>query len=247
MLYGGLGGIAISAPGAVAASAASGLTGVFTWGAAEVTSALTGFPIPTPGGAARSTAKNLAGNAAEQLAKSADNLQDVTDGVADALRNARVNALDNAASAVSPRLTQRLDAFRSYRANGGEMDMARWVKATQGNPAYGTGFNSGFSKWSKQFDGPVHGNSLAATGPHDVYVLRAAGSGELLHFGETGRGFTRRFAEHQRAYAVQGMDIEAQLLRSVDGKAAARGWESRYIDTYIRVFGKRPPNNGVNH
>ncbi|MFN5321468.1 MAG: hypothetical protein ACK5D7_08360, partial [Planctomycetota bacterium] len=48
MLYGGLGGIAISAPGAVAASAASGLTGVFTWGAAEVTSALTGLPIPTP-------------------------------------------------------------------------------------------------------------------------------------------------------------------------------------------------------
>jgi hypothetical protein len=127
------------------------------------------------------------------------------------------------------------------------MDMARWVKATQGNPAYGTGFKSGFAKWSKQFDGPVHGNSLAATGPHDVYVLLAAGSGELLHFGETGRGFMTRFAEHQRAYATRGMDIEVQLLRSVDGKGAARALESRYIDTYMRIFGKRPPNNPVNH
>ncbi|MFN9752818.1 MAG: hypothetical protein ACK57U_15705, partial [Planctomycetota bacterium] len=107
MLYGGLGGIAISAPGAVAASAASGLTGVFTWGAAEVTSALTGLPIPTPGGAARSTAKNFAETAAEQLAKSADEMQDVAEGIADALRNAPSSAVDSAIAAMGKRL-QRL-------------------------------------------------------------------------------------------------------------------------------------------
>ncbi|OYP38915.1 polymorphic toxin-type HINT domain-containing protein [Rhodopirellula sp. MGV] len=52
--------------------------------------------------------------------------------------------------AVSPRLTQRLEAFRAYRARGGTMDMPRWVKATQGNRAYGTGFRSGFRRWSKR-------------------------------------------------------------------------------------------------
>jgi hypothetical protein len=88
MLYGGLAGIAISAPGAVVAANAYGLPGVLAWGAAEVTSALTGLPIPTPGGAARSTAKNLAGNAAEQLAKNGDELKNAAGGVADALRNA---------------------------------------------------------------------------------------------------------------------------------------------------------------
>jgi hypothetical protein len=127
-------------------------------------------------------------------------------------------------NAVNPRLTARLDAFRSYRANGGTMDMARWVKATQGNPAYGTGFKSGFADWSRRVGQPVHGNSLAAQGAHDVYVLREAGSGRLLHFGETGRGYLTRFAEHQRDYARLGIDIEVDLLRTVEGKAAARAW-----------------------
>lgn len=127
------------------------------------------------------------------------------------------------------------------------MDMARWVKATRGNPAYGTGFKGGFADWSRRVGQPVHGNSLAAQGAHDVYVLREAGSGRLLHFGETGRGYLTRFAEHQRDYARLGIDIEVDLLRTVEGKAAARAWETRYIDTFRRIFGQRPPNNPVNH
>ena len=127
------------------------------------------------------------------------------------------------------------------------MDMARWVKATRGNSAYGTGFKSGFAGWSRRVGRPVHGNSLAAQGTHDVYVLREAGSGRLLHFGETGRGYLTRFAEHQRDYARLGVDIEVDLLRTVEGKAAARVWETKYIDTFRRVFGQRPPNNPVNH
>jgi len=95
MLYGGLAGIAVSAPGAVVAANAYGLPGVLAWGAAEVTSAATGLPIPAPGGAARSTAKNLAETAAEQLAKSAEEMQDVAEGVADTLRNAPKEAVEN--------------------------------------------------------------------------------------------------------------------------------------------------------
>ncbi len=152
-----------------------------------------------------------------------------------------------ATNAINPRLTSRLDAFRSYRANGGAMDMRRWVKATQGNSNYGTGFKSGFADWSRRVGKPVHGNSLAATGAHDVYVLRKAGTGRLLHFGETGRGYLTRFAEHQRDYARLGIDIEVDLLRTVDGKAAARSLETRYIDTFRGVFGRRPPNNPIHH
>ena len=150
-------------------------------------------------------------------------------------------------TAINPRLAARLQAFRSYRVNGGTMDMARWVKATQRNSNYGTGFKSSFADWSQRVGRPVHGNSLAAQGPHDVYVLREAGTGRLLHFGETGRGYLTRFAEYQRDYARLGIDIEVDLLRTVEGKAAARAWETRYIDTFRRIFGQRPPDNPVNH
>ena len=125
--------------------------------------------------------------------------------------------------------------------------MRRWLQATQRNPAYGTGFNSGFATWSRRAGSPVHGNSLAATGAHDVYVLRDASSGRLLHFGETGRGFLTRFAEHQRDYAGLGIRIRVDLLNTVEGKAAARALERRYIDTFRRVFGQRPPFNLLNH
>ena len=75
----------------------------------------------------------------------------------------------------------------------------------------------------------------------------AVAPGELLHFGETGRGYLTRFAEHQRDYAKLGIDIDVDLLRSIEGKAAARSLESRYIETYMRIFGQRPPYNPVNH
>ncbi|MHC2066083.1 hypothetical protein ACYFX5_01295 [Bremerella sp. T1] len=49
----------------------------------------------------------------------------------------------SAASQINPRLTQRLEAFRAYKANGGTMDMARWVKHTKANPNWGD--------WSEQW------------------------------------------------------------------------------------------------
>jgi hypothetical protein len=127
------------------------------------------------------------------------------------------------------------------------MSLQRWVQATQRQ--YGGvsgGYRSGFAKWSKNVGG-VHGNSLLSKGPHDVYVLRKEGSGELLHFGETGRGYLTRFSEHQRDFAKQGLEVEVELLRTVEGKAAAKALELKYIQTYIKVYGKRPPNNPVNH
>lgn len=161
--------------------------------------------------------------------------------------NARNASAATAASQINPRLTQRLEAFRAYKANQGPMDLRRWVKATQGNPAYGTGFRSGFADWSRRIGRPLHGNSFAAAGPHDVYVLRNAATGELLHFGETGKGYLTRFAAHQREYAKLGIDIDVDRLSTVEGKAAARAIESRYISTYIRVFDQRPRFNPVNH
>ena len=87
----------------------------------------------------------------------------------------------------------------------------------------------------------------AATGPHDVYVIRNTSNGELLHFGETGRGYMTRLAEHQRSFNRLGIDVDVELLRSLEGKAAARALESRYIDSYRRIFGKRPPFNFNDH
>jgi RHS repeat-associated protein len=151
------------------------------------------------------------------------------------------------AVAVNPRLTQRLDAWRSYQSNGGEMPLKAWVGATQRH--YGGvsgGYRSGFQAWSHG-QGSVHGNSLRATGPHDVYVIRDANTRQLLHFGETGRGYQTRFVEHQRDYAVDGTDISVDLLRTVEGKRAAKALERRYIRTYTKIFGQRPPENPVDH
>lgn len=157
-------------------------------------------------------------------------------------------ATSTTTSQINPRLLQRLEAFRSYQANGGTMDMRRWVQATQGNPAYGTGFRSGYADWIRNVErGGVHPNSLLATGPHDVYVIRDAGTGHLLHFGETGRGYLVSFAEHQRDFAQLGIRVRVDLLDTVEGRAASRILESRYIDTYRRLFGLRPPFNLYNH
>ena len=111
------------------------------------------------------------------------------------------------------------------------------------NPVSKPGTDHGFRDFP-QIPTP---NSLLASGAHDVYVIRDAGTGQLLHFGETGRGYLTRFAEHQRSFANQGLDIEVNLLRTVEGKVAAKALELRYIQTYTKTFGQRPPFNPVNH
>jgi hypothetical protein len=92
----------------------------------------------------------------------------------------------------------------------------------------------------------LNGNRLDTPGPYDVYVIRERRSGRLLKFGETGRGVFERFKEQQRKLKKPGIDIEVDLLQTVDGKAAAKQLEKRYIETYIKIFEQRPPFNSVN-
>ncbi|AYM76206.1 hypothetical protein D9M09_10680 [Janthinobacterium agaricidamnosum] len=108
------------------------------------------------------------------------------------------------------------------------------------------GYQSGYAKWSNSLDG-VHGNSLSASGPHDVYVIRDAKSRELLYFGETGRDYLTRFTEHQRVFAKKDIALDVDLLRTAEGKKNAKELELKYIQTYTKTFGKRPPYNPVNH
>ncbi|EOV9602889.1 RHS repeat-associated core domain-containing protein, partial [Cronobacter malonaticus] len=147
---------------------------------------------------------------------------------------------------VNPRLQDRLSKWKDYKANGGQMSMKQWVGHTRSQP-WGHGSRSGYGDWVKATSGTVHGNSRLATGLHDVYVIREAGTNKLLHFGETGRGYLTRFAEHQKRFNALGIDVYSTRLATVEGKAAARALELRYIKTYERIFGEMPPYNPVYH
>ncbi len=83
---------------------------------------------------------------------------------------------------INPRLTQRLEAFRSYRMNGGGLDMRGWLKATQRQ--YGGvsgGYQSGFASWSRSLES-VHGNSMFSNATAYLYRLDDS-SGNLLKWG----------------------------------------------------------------
>jgi len=87
----------------------------------------------------------------------------------------------------------------------------------------------------------VHGNSLSATGPHDVYAIRDRTTQRVYHFGQTGRGAEVRGGEWIRKLRKEyGLDTFVVPLRTVEGKAAARALETRYINTYDKVFGFKP-------
>ena len=87
----------------------------------------------------------------------------------------------------------------------------------------------------------MHGNRLDTPGPHDVYVIRDRSSGRIYHFGETGRGFETRGTEWVRALKEDyGLNTVVEYLRTVDGKAAAKALETRYIKTYEKAFGIKP-------
>lgn len=153
-----------------------------------------------------------------------------------------------AREAINPRLNRRLDAWKSYQTGGGTMSMREWVSATQRQ--YGGvsgGYSSGYAKWDVKNFGRVHRNSNAATGPHDVYAIINRRTGEVLHIGETGRGVMTRFQEHVREFAKKGIDIDVKPLRTVDGKAAAKQLENRYIKHYERALGYKPRYNFNNH
>ena len=99
----------------------------------------------------------------------------------------------------------------------------------------------------------VHPNSLAATGPHDVYVMQAVenqtglagggsvAEGQVLHYGETGRGYVTRGNEWRRLlFREYGIKAEVQFIRTLEGKAAARQAETALIKQFERAVGVRP-------
>jgi hypothetical protein len=142
---------------------------------------------------------------------------------------------------INERLQSKLDAWKSYKAKGGEMDMKRWGQATQkqyGNP---NRHGEGYGKWAKQQEKGVHGNSLDADGLHDVYVIRQKVTDQVLHFGETGRGYLTRGEEWRKKLNNEfGLDTYVELLKTVDGKRAAKVLETKYIKTYEKIFGNKP-------
>jgi hypothetical protein len=97
-------------------------------------------------------------------------------------RNA-MSVSQSAEAAVNPRLVQRLQAWRSYRAGGGSMSMAQWVKSTQGNAAYGTGFRSGYASWIRSIES-THGNSALSSRMAYLYRMEDA-RGNFLKWGVT--------------------------------------------------------------
>ena len=140
-------------------------------------------------------------------------------------------------------------AYAKYVQRNGKnaLGIQAWAQGAS-RPAGSLGYTAGMARHSQNLrSASTHGNSLLASGPHDVYVIRNKLTGELLHFGETGRGHLTRFTEHARKFSEIGIDVSVDILMTVEGKMAAKALELRYINTYIRTFGKRPPFNSVNH
>lgn len=127
----------------------------------------------------------------------------------------------NAASQINPRLTQRLEAFRAYKANGGTMDMARWVKHTKANPNWGPGPNSGYAKWIRSVES-VHGNSKLSSRTAYLYRLEDA-DGNFLKWGITqdlNSRYLQSFLLDKRLIEV-GRGNRADILR----------WERELVET----------------
>ena len=96
--------------------------------------------------------------------------------------NLSITHISEATEGVNARLVARLDAWRTYTAGGGALDMEGWVSRTQGAP-WGTGFKSGYGAWIESIES-VHGNSLLSTRTCYLYRLEDAG-GNLLKWGIT--------------------------------------------------------------
>ena len=56
-----------------------------------------------------------------------------------------------------------------------------------------------------------------------------------------------RFNEWQRIFDKQGIKIDLSLRKVVEGKGAARVLETKYIQTYEKLFKKIPPFQKTYH
>lgn len=146
------------------------------------------------------------------------------------------------ASCINSRLSDRLAKWKAYKAAGGDMSMAQWVQHTR-SQSWGHRAGGGYGNWYRSITS-THGNSLSATGPHDLYVIREVGTKMVLHIGETGRGYMTRFGEHKSDFAKLGIDVYPEWVRTVEGKAAAKSLETKLILEHTKYFYFPPYNKG---
>lgn len=95
----------------------------------------------------------------------------------------------------------------------------------------------------------VHKNSLKYVGDTHVYAIRNP-DGTLYKVGESAQGVRMRdgapIRAEQQARALQretGNVYRTEIRQTFVGKADARAYETRFIRTYERLFGQRPPGN----
>jgi hypothetical protein len=100
---------------------------------------------------------------------------------------------------------------------------------------------------SKNIVRAIHNNSLNTKKLTDVYVIREQGSGKILRFGETTQGYVKRGQQWARVFKKNGIDTYVQPLKTGLSKREARSWETRYIKTYEKAFGRKPPYNKNYH
>ncbi|WP_164119067.1 RHS repeat protein [Sphingorhabdus sp. Alg239-R122] len=120
------------------------------------------------------------------------------------------------------------------------------------NPTLG-GRVGGFTSASRQSViranvAPIHKNSLSYVGDTHVYAVRSP-DGSLYKVGESAQGLRKRdsasIRAEQQARALQratGNDYTTEIRQTFGTKADARSYETRFIQTYTRLYG-RPPGN----
>ena len=150
------------------------------------------------------------------------------------------------------------DGYKAYKAGkkAGKSGAKLW-----GSVGYAAGSNFlkfghlkkaskvvGFNKKANKGTGKnIHGNSLDTPKPTDLYVVRERRTGEIIRFGETTQGYKKRGQQHARRFSKLGIEVETTLLKGGLSKREAKALETRYIRSYKKLFGKKPPYNKSYH
>ncbi len=98
----------------------------------------------------------------------------------------------------------------------------------------------------------VHKNSLLYQGDTHVYFIKGS-EGSMYKIGESAQGYTKaglskRAEEQVRRLQRKGEgDYRAKIIREFGSKAEARAYETRFIKTYRKLYGKDklPGNKGT--
>jgi hypothetical protein len=114
------------------------------------------------------------------------------------------------------------------------MNMAQWVGATQGNPAYGTGFKSGYGNWIRSVES-VNGNSRLSSKTAHLYRLEDL-PGNFLKWGVTqdmslrySRSYLgdKRLIEVGSGHRAHMLRLERQLVETQPGPLNLEPWRGR--------------------